>query len=124
MNDLSSPQPPIENGTDAASVVTLRTLFRFHCGRSDAILKLAATRPALWVGLLFVMSAGIAREYDGEDLLDRPYFLAIPVERLMNSEDAMTANLCLLALVASWRIAVMTRAISTLSTLFFSPKKG
>jgi hypothetical protein len=33
----------------------------------------------LWIGLLFVLSAGFAREYDGEDLLREPWRLLIPV---------------------------------------------
>lgn len=32
----------------------------------------------LWVGALFVLSAGLAREYDQEYLPHRPWFLAIP----------------------------------------------
>jgi hypothetical protein len=33
----------------------------------------------LWIGLLFVLAAGFAREYDGEDLLREPWHLLIPL---------------------------------------------
>jgi hypothetical protein len=33
----------------------------------------------LWAGLLLVISAGFAREYDGEDLLHEPWHVVIPV---------------------------------------------
>lgn len=57
----------------------LRTLALYLIGNRRAILELAANRRALWVGLLFVLSAGFAREYDGEDLSREPWYLLIPV---------------------------------------------
>jgi hypothetical protein len=33
----------------------------------------------VWVGLLFVLAAGFAREYDGEDLLREPWHLLLPL---------------------------------------------
>jgi hypothetical protein len=48
-------------------------------GRRDAILEIAADRSALATGFLFALSAGLAREYDGEDLLHRPVFLLVPL---------------------------------------------
>jgi hypothetical protein len=59
--------------------VQLRTLARYLIGDREAILSLAANPRALWVGLLFVLSAGFAREYDGEDLLRDPWYLVIPL---------------------------------------------
>ncbi|MBN9119558.1 MAG: hypothetical protein J0I06_10440 [Planctomycetes bacterium] len=56
-----------------------RTLGLFLIGNRAAILELAADRRALWVGLLFVLSAGFAREYDGEYLVCEPWYLLIPV---------------------------------------------
>jgi hypothetical protein len=52
-----------------------RYLFLFD---RDAILAISADRRALWVGLLFVLSAGLAREYDAEYLLAEPWHLLIP----------------------------------------------
>ena len=57
----------------------VRTLLLYLIGDRRAILDLAADRRALWAGLLFVLSAGLARDYDGEDLLREPWHLLIPV---------------------------------------------
>jgi len=48
-------------------------------GQRQAILDAAATRGLLWLGLLFVLSAGLAREYDGEDLLHEPWHVLLPL---------------------------------------------
>lgn len=55
------------------------TILGFLVGRRQAILDIAASRHAIWLGLLFVLSAGFAREYDGEDLLHEPWHLFIPL---------------------------------------------
>jgi hypothetical protein len=55
------------------------TLIRFLFGDREAILRLAASRWTLVIGLLFVLSAGLAREYDGEDLLHEPWHLLLPL---------------------------------------------
>ena len=55
----------------------LATLGLFLLGNGEAIRRLAAT-PRLWlVGLLFTFGAGLAREYDAEDLLAEPWHLLI-----------------------------------------------
>jgi hypothetical protein len=59
--------------------MTLLTLVRYlFTGSSDAIRAVAASRGAAWVGLAFVLSAGLARDYDGEYLPARPWVLAVP----------------------------------------------
>jgi hypothetical protein len=137
-------------------------LLCYLVGDRAAILALAA-HPRAWIfGLLFVLSAGFAREYDGEDLVHDPWVLllplgasvvssfllylvlygvrvlrlsrgrtffaayrsflnlfwltapvawlyAIPYERLLDSVTATKANLMTLALVATWRVALMVR---------------
>ncbi len=56
---------------------TLATVGLFLLGNGEAIRRLAAT-PRLWlVGLLLTLSAGLARDYDGEDLLAEPWHLLI-----------------------------------------------
>jgi hypothetical protein len=55
------------------------TLPLYLVGSRRAIIEIAETRAALWVGLLFVLSAGFAREYDGADLLHEPWHLALPL---------------------------------------------
>jgi hypothetical protein len=54
------------------------TPFRFLVGDRESILHIAGSRHALWVGALFVLSAALARDYDGSDLLREPWHLAIP----------------------------------------------
>ncbi len=146
----------------------VRTLVLYLVGSRQAIFDIASDRHGLWVGLLLVLSAGLARDYDGADLLhepwhllipvgaslaasfllflaawgrflylaqDRPMFFAsyraflslfwmtaplawlyaIPYERFLSAGDATAANLWTLALVAAWRVALMTRVISVLT---------
>jgi hypothetical protein len=59
--------------------VGIGTLVRYLLGGREAILAIAGNRHALWIGLLFVLSAGFAREYDGEDLWNEPWHLALPL---------------------------------------------
>ena len=146
--------------------MTLRTFIAYLFGSRDAILHITHSRRVLLLGLLFVLSAGFAREYDGEDLLREPWHLliplgaslgssfalyclvdrvarlqgnrnpfwqgyivflalfwmtaplawlyAIPVERFLPAADSVRANLWLLGIVATWRVALITRAISVL----------
>ena len=54
------------------------TLLRFLIGDREAILRLAAWRGTLWLGAILVLAAGLAREYDQEDLLGAPWYLTIP----------------------------------------------
>jgi hypothetical protein len=60
--------------------MTLATLakYLFLLDR-QAIRDIAGCQQAVWLGLLFVLSAGFAREYDGEDLLAEPWHLLIPL---------------------------------------------
>lgn len=59
--------------------MNLSTLQGFFFGRRDAIERIAACPRAVVVGLLFVLSAGLAREYDAEDLLAEPYHVFLPL---------------------------------------------
>jgi hypothetical protein len=147
--------------------MTISTLLKYFVGNREAILTIARCPQAIWIGLLFVLAAGFAREYDGEDLLHEPWHLlipltaslvssavlyllvrliawlrgssepsfvagyrtfltlywmtaplaliyAIPLERFLSSGDAMRANLWLLAIVAGWRVILITRVSSVL----------
>ncbi len=144
---------------------------RYLLGSRQAILEAAASRGLLLVGAMFVLSAGFAREYDGEDLIHEPWHMlrplgaslitgttlflivhlaallkrgkgegtppsfikswglflglfwltapmawlyAIPYERFMSPVDAIQVNLWTLAIVAAWRVGLMTRVISVL----------
>ena len=71
--DKASPHP---TDTDP---IRVGTLARFLIGERNAILKVAHSEPALWLGLAFVICAGLFREYDQEDLLHEPWHVGIPL---------------------------------------------
>ena len=84
----SSSQPSMSSGaaTNAGEArdagqrrLTMLTVIRFLFGDRRAILDVAAGRGAVWVGLVLVLSAALAREYDGEDLLHEPWHLLLPL---------------------------------------------
>ena len=153
--------------TEQVPALTSGTIVRFLGFQSSAIRAVAGSRRATWVGLLFVVSAGFAREYDGEFLVAEPWHVgiplvaslvgcgiltclvwllawrrqvqevsfggtfrallnlywmtaplawvyAIPVERLLSPTAATVANLGLLAIVATWRVALMVRCVGVL----------
>jgi hypothetical protein len=80
--------------------VSLATICRFLVGQRDAIRQISDSRGALWLGLLFVLSAGFAREYDGEDLLHEPWHLLIPLAASVASSFLLY---CLIHVVARMR---------------------
>ena len=51
---------------------------RLLIGNRDAILAAANDRGTIFIGMILVLAAGIARDYDGEDLLREPWRLLIP----------------------------------------------
>ena len=55
------------------------TLGRFLIGDPDAMLALPRAKGALLLGLVLVLGTGLAREYDGEDLLHEPWHALIPL---------------------------------------------
>lgn len=55
------------------------TVIRYLLGNRQAIREITHCPAAVWVGLLFVLSAGLAREYDGEDLLHEPWHTLLPL---------------------------------------------
>lgn len=59
--------------------MTFATLCRFLVGDRRAILDVGATRGAWLVGIVLVLSAGLAREYDHEDLLHEPWHALLPL---------------------------------------------
>jgi hypothetical protein len=78
--------------------MTISTLLKYLIGDRDAILCIARCPKAIWVGLLLVLAAGFAREYDGEDLLHEPWHLLIP----LGASLASSAFLYLLVRVVAW----------------------
>src|SRR5262245_33154150 len=67
------------HAVEVGGAMGILMLVRYLCGSRDAIQTIAGNRHAPWIGLLFVLSAGFAREYDGEDLLHEPWYVVIPV---------------------------------------------
>lgn len=59
--------------------LSIGTLAAYLFGYRDAIAAFAEHPMSLWIGLVFVVSAGLAREYDGEDLLREPWHLLLPL---------------------------------------------
>lgn len=146
------------------------TLPLYLIGNRRAILDVATSPWSVLIGVLFVISAGLAREYDGEYLLLEPWhalrplgaslasatllfiivhlaaiirgdsaganerpplhrafvswmglfwmtapmawLYAIPYERWMSPEVAISCNLWTLAFVAAWRVVLMTRVVA------------
>src|SRR5262245_57749724 len=65
---------------DGPAKLGVGLLFRFLIGQRGAIETAARQgRRLVWIALLLVVSAGLAREYDGEDLLARPWFVLAPL---------------------------------------------
>lgn len=143
-----------------------RDLFLYLIGNRGAIERIAASKGAVRIGALLVLTAGIARNYDHLDLLREPeWFLApflvslvsagaiflslrfrlgrgephhqrhrflpflalfwmtapcawlyaIPVEAFTDLLTATRFNVALLAIVALWRVALITRAVQVLT---------
>ncbi len=55
------------------------TLPRYLLGSRDAIISVASSRWSILIGAIFVLSAGFAREYDGEDLVHEPWHALRPL---------------------------------------------
>ena len=68
-----------ERSTTSDADISLKTIAQYFVGSRTAILLLATNTRTVWLGLLFVISAGFAREYDGEDLWSEPWHLLLPV---------------------------------------------
>lgn len=62
----------------ASDRVTATTIAGYLIGQRDCILQIARCPQSVLIGAILVLSAGFAREYDGEDLLAEPWHLLIP----------------------------------------------
>jgi hypothetical protein len=65
--------------TSRRTLMHVSTLVQYLFGNRQAIAEVAACPLAVWLGLLLVISAGFAREYDGEDLLHEPWHVLLPL---------------------------------------------
>lgn len=75
----------------------LRSLPLALIGRREAILDAASSRMTLPFGALLVLSAGLAREYDGEDLLHEPWLLLRPFAASITTAALLYFTLLILA---------------------------
>lgn len=93
---------------DSPATISPLTLLRFLFGDRQAILDIARSRHTIWLGGILVLSAGFAREYDGEDLLREPWHLVIP-----HAASLVTCFLlyCMVRLVALRRKAALPKFI-------------
>jgi hypothetical protein len=73
----------------------ITTLLAYLVGNRQAILTIAGSRSALVLSCLFVLSAGFAREYDGEDLSHEPWHVLIPLVVSLGAAFALFTLACL-----------------------------
>ena len=64
---------------DHESTGWAKLIWRYQLGDPEAIRELAAQRGSLVVGLILVLSAGIAREYDHEYIGEATHFFFLPL---------------------------------------------
>lgn len=58
-------------------------------GNGEAIRTLARSKHAVWIGLIFVFSAALAREYDAEYIPHRPWIMLVPLAASLVSSFAL-----------------------------------
>src|SRR3989442_521585 len=58
--------------------MSIETLLAYLIGNPAAIAQIAASPAAVWVGLAFLLSTGLARSYDTTDLWQKPWHLWLP----------------------------------------------
>ncbi|RLS51508.1 MAG: hypothetical protein DWH91_18980 [Planctomycetota bacterium] len=91
--------------------VTAGTILRFLCGSREAILQIAGSRQATWVGLVLAVLAGFAREYDQESVLHKPWYFLIPL--------TASCGLTVLLYLACWRTFDRKGFMSLLRCVWF-----
>ena len=92
--------------------MNVSTLPRYLVGSREAILKVAGSRWSWLIGMIFVLSAGLAREYDGEDLVHEPWHALRPL-------GASLVTGSLLFLIVHW-VAVARSGLQTPPPFFKS----
>lgn len=72
----------VQDGTAGSpdfSEVTVGRLIQFLLGSRVAIATFASRRDTLWLGLTFVISAGLVREYHQASWIQKPWLIATPL---------------------------------------------
>ncbi len=80
------------------------TLPRYLLGSRDAIIDIVASKRSIVIGLLFVLSAGLAREYDGEDLIHEPWHILRPLAASLISGTVLFALVQFIAEIRAHKI--------------------
>ncbi|MFN7878095.1 MAG: hypothetical protein ACK5PB_22450 [Pirellula sp.] len=91
-------------------MITLRTIVQFLAFREAAHRSVMQSRDIRWLGVLLVLSAGFAREYDGEYLLADWWYLVIPLAASLVGSFALT----LVVWITAWFRGV--RSIGLITT--------
>lgn len=107
----------LQAGDDTPLPVSTLPLYLF--GSRAAILRIAESRAALWIGFLFVVSAGLAREYDGADLLHEPWHLALPLVASLGTSLVLYALVFVAARIRGVRELTFWHGYSTLLTFYW-----
>ena len=108
-DDVAIPTQPVSVGT----------LLRFLVGSREAILRVASCRQALWLGLVFVLSTGFAREYDGADLWHESWHLLLPLAASLGTSFVLYCLVCLAAVPHGVDELRFWRGYRTLLTLYW-----
>ena len=99
--------------------MNVRNILSFYTGKREAIIAIASSKHSLWLGLMFVLSAGLAREYDGEDLWHEPWHLLIPVGASLAAFSILFLVISAISLNRRERDFSVIRAYVTLLSLFW-----
>ena len=90
-------------------MITPKTVLGFLLFQKDSILQVASSHSARWLGLVFVLAAGLTREYDGEYLIGEPWHLVLPLAASVVGCIALT----LLVGLLSWSRLVRNVSLLT-----------
>jgi len=102
-----------------AGPMNAQTLVAYWLGSRRAILQIAASPSAVWLGLLLVLTAGIAREYDGEDLLSEPWQLLIPLVASFATATLLFSGLWLISASTYRRLPPIVRPYLAFLSLYW-----
>lgn len=84
--------------------LNLTTLMQFLIGRRVAIEAMAGNRETLLVGVIFCISAALARHYDGKYLLREPWFILAPAGASILTSSILFAAMSVVGSIKARRI--------------------
>jgi|GEM_PF-1180886 len=93
-----SPRPSSAMTSIAQSTMGIGTLCSYLVGGRGAIITMAQSRWSLAIGGMFVLVGGLARHYDGADLLHQPWFLLRPLAASL----VVSASIFLVVHLVAW----------------------